>query len=36
MIQERDVRVSMRDGVQLAVDVYRPDAPGAYPCDIPS
>ena len=31
MIQERDVRVLMRDGVQLAVDVYRSDAPGAYP-----
>jgi uncharacterized protein len=31
MIQERDVRVSMRDGVRLAVDVYRPDAPEAYP-----
>src|SRR6267378_4491863 len=31
MIQERDVRVSMRDGVRLVVDVYRPDAPGAYP-----
>ena len=31
MIQERDVMVKMRDGVHLAVDVYRPNAPGKYP-----
>ena len=31
MIQERDVMVKMRDGVHLAVDVYRPKAAGAYP-----
>ncbi|MBN1320365.1 MAG: CocE/NonD family hydrolase, partial [Thermoleophilia bacterium] len=31
MIQERDVMVRMRDGVHLAVDVYRPKAPGTYP-----
>ncbi len=31
MIQERDVMVRMRDGVHLAVDVYRPKAGGATP-----
>jgi len=31
MIEERDVMVPMRDGVRLAVDVYRPDAPGQSP-----
>ena len=31
MIQERDVMVRMRDGVHLAVDVYRPKAAGKYP-----
>jgi putative CocE/NonD family hydrolase len=31
MIEERDVRISMRDGVRLAADVYRPDAPGTHP-----
>jgi uncharacterized protein len=31
MIEERDIRVQMRDGVHLAVDVYRPDGPGPYP-----
>ncbi|MFH0915693.1 MAG: CocE/NonD family hydrolase [bacterium] len=31
MIQERDVMVKMRDGVHLAVDVYRPKAAGKYP-----
>jgi len=31
MIQERDVMVPMRDGVKLAVDIYRPDAPGKFP-----
>lgn len=28
---ERDVLASMRDGTRLAVDVYRPDAPGRFP-----
>ena len=28
---EKDVFVKMRDGVRLAVDVYRPDAPGKFP-----
>ena len=28
MIEERDIIVAMRDGTRLAVDVYRPDAPG--------
>jgi predicted acyl esterase len=31
MIEERDISVAMRDGTQLAVDVYCPDAPGRYP-----
>ncbi len=31
MIQERDVMISMRDGVRLAVDIYRPDAQGRFP-----
>jgi len=31
MIEERDLIVTMRDGTRLAVDVYRPDAPGKYP-----
>ena len=31
MIEERDLRITMRDGVRLAVDVYRPDAPGPFP-----
>src|SRR4030042_6766066 len=28
---EEDVSVSMRDGVRLCVDVYRPDAEGKFP-----
>jgi predicted acyl esterase len=28
---DRDVAVRMRDGVTIVVDVYRPDAPGAFP-----
>ena len=28
---EKDVFVKMRDGVRLAIDIYRPDAPGKYP-----
>jgi predicted acyl esterase len=31
MIQERDVMVPMRDGVKLAVDIYRPDSQGKFP-----
>ncbi|MFC1816724.1 CocE/NonD family hydrolase [Thermodesulfobacteriota bacterium] len=31
MKQERDVLVPMRDGVQLCVDIYRPDAQGKFP-----
>jgi putative CocE/NonD family hydrolase len=31
MIEEEDIMVRMRDGVRLALDVYRPDSPGAYP-----
>ena len=28
---ENDVRVTMRDGVTVSVDIYRPDAPGRFP-----
>ena len=31
MIKEYDLPVPMRDGVNLRVDVYRPDAPGTFP-----
>jgi len=31
MKQERDVYVTMRDGVQIALRIYRPDAPGRFP-----
>lgn len=31
MIVEKDVFAKMRDGVRLAVDIYRPDAPGRFP-----
>jgi uncharacterized protein len=31
MIEERDIRIAMRDGTRLAVDVYRPDSPGRFP-----
>jgi putative hydrolase, CocE/NonD family len=31
MIVEENVMVTARDGVKLAVDIYRPDAPGEFP-----
>ena len=31
MVQQMDVRVPMRDGVTLCVDIYRPEAPGKFP-----
>jgi uncharacterized protein len=31
MTRETDVAVPMRDGVNLAVDIYRPQAPGRFP-----
>ena len=31
LVEERDIVVTMRDGIKLAVDVYRPAAPGRYP-----
>jgi hypothetical protein len=31
MIEERDVQISMRDGVKLSVDIYRPAGPGPFP-----
>jgi uncharacterized protein len=31
MIQELDVMVAMRDGVRIAVDIYRPEKPGKFP-----
>src|SRR5215510_7382014 len=30
-VREKDIAVAMRDGIHLAVDVYRPDAPGSFP-----
>jgi hypothetical protein len=31
VITERDVMVPMADGTRLAIDIYRPDAPGKFP-----
>jgi uncharacterized protein len=31
MIEQRDIRIAMRDGTRLALDVYRPDEPGRFP-----
>lgn len=31
VIVDKDVKIPMRDGVRLAVDIYRPDAPGKFP-----
>jgi uncharacterized protein len=31
VVFESNVRVAMRDGVTLATDIYRPDAPGKFP-----
>src|SRR3984885_3514633 len=31
IVRDRDVAVRMRDGVNIVVDVYRPDAPGPFP-----
>jgi putative CocE/NonD family hydrolase len=31
MIEERDVQITMRDGVKLSADIYRPDGPGPFP-----
>jgi predicted acyl esterase len=31
MIEERDVRIAMRDGTRLALDVYRPESEGRFP-----
>ena len=31
MIVDKDVWVTMRDGVRIPVDIYRPDAPGKFP-----
>ena len=31
VVFERDVAVSMRDGVKLRADIYRPDGPGKFP-----
>ena len=31
ILLEEDVWVPMRDGVELATDIYRPDAPGKFP-----
>ena len=34
MVVEEDVMVPMRDGVRLATDIYRPNAPGKFPAVI--
>ena len=34
MVVQEDVMVSLRDGVRLATDIYRPDAPGTFPAVI--
>ena len=31
IIEELDVKVTMRDGVRLSTNIYRPDAPGKFP-----
>src|SRR5260370_17355459 len=31
MIEERDLRIRMRDGVHLAIDTYRPGGQGPFP-----
>ena len=31
VIMEANVRVPVRDGITLATDIYRPDAPGKFP-----
>ena len=31
IIENRDIAVPMRDGVNIAIDVYRPDSPGKFP-----
>ena len=31
MVVEKDVFVTMRDGTRVAVDIFRPDAPGEFP-----
>ena len=31
MVVEKDVFVTMRDGARVAVDIFRPDAPGEFP-----
>ena len=31
IVVERDVMVTMRDGVRVACDIFRPDAPGEFP-----
>ena len=31
MIDEKDIRVSMRDGTEIALRIYRPEGPGPFP-----
>ena len=31
MIEEKDVHVRMRDGVDIGLRIYRPDGSGRYP-----
>jgi putative CocE/NonD family hydrolase len=32
MIEEKNFRLTMRDGVEISIRIYRPDAPGRFPC----
>jgi putative CocE/NonD family hydrolase len=34
VVEDRDVPITMRDGIILSADVYRPDKPGRYPVII--
>ena len=31
MIEEKDVQVTVRDGIRIGVRIYRPDGPGPFP-----
>ena len=34
MLVEKDIYVPMRDGVSMALDLYKPDMPGRYPAIV--
>ena len=31
VVRDLDIKIPMRDGINLAADIYRPDAPGKFP-----